>query len=256
VRYAVLADVHGNLEALEAVLADVDCGFAGAALVVAGDIVGYGPDPEACLWRLHERRAVMVRGNHEEMVLGLRGYERCVHAGIVAARWTERQLSPAALAALANLPPVARLTDRVVVCHGNLASADVYIADVAAAARALMQLEQGYAGAELLIAGHTHRAAVFTASSGGPADGDVGLPRAACVLNPGAVGQARQGEAVAAYAWLDLERRVVQFRRLPYDHARTEHKLRAAGLVDRVVLSQPAGVWRSVERWRTRWARL
>ena len=89
-KLALISDLHGNLEALDAVLRDLDRVSPGARLVCAGDVVGYGPDPEACIGRLQERDALCVMGNHEEMVLGRRDFSRCVYAGIVAAVWTRR----------------------------------------------------------------------------------------------------------------------------------------------------------------------
>src|SRR5262245_15200964 len=103
-RLALLADVHANLEALTAVLADLDRRAPDAAVVCAGDLVGYGPDPDACIERLHDRRACCVFGNHEEMVLGRRDFSRCVRAGIVAAMWTRAHLGDAARRFLSVLP--------------------------------------------------------------------------------------------------------------------------------------------------------
>ena len=119
-RFALLADVHGNLEALDAVLAEVDALAPDAQLVCAGDVVGYGPDPDLCLSRLEERRALLVRGNHEELVLGLRDLSECVHAGIVGARFARRRLSQRALLLLDSLPSSIDASPDLVVCHGDL----------------------------------------------------------------------------------------------------------------------------------------
>ena len=102
-RYALLADVHANLEALEAVLAHVDR-WGGARLVCAGDLVGYGADPGPVIARLREREVLAVAGNHEQMVLGRLGFERCVRSGIRAALWTRQQLSEGERTWLAQLP--------------------------------------------------------------------------------------------------------------------------------------------------------
>src|SRR5215468_4319962 len=117
---ALLADVHGNLEALDAVLRALDRTAPQAKLVCAGDVVGYGPNPEECLERLSERGAVIVLGNHEEMVLGRRDFLQCVSAGIRAAVWTREHLSAHARRVLEQLPSRAKAAQEVLVCHGDL----------------------------------------------------------------------------------------------------------------------------------------
>jgi predicted phosphodiesterase len=258
-KLALVSDLHANLEALEAVLRDIDRASPGAKLVCAGDIVGYGPDPEACIARLQEREALCVMGNHEEMVLGRRDFSRCVYAGIVAAVWTRRQLSPAARAYLEALPPYVRIDSSVVVCHGDLASADTYVSTRERAEEAMAQLRVRQPSAEVLVCGHTHHAALFTREGGfqlanGP--GDCALPAPAhCLINPGAVGQSRGAAPLASYALLDMERRRVSFREVVYDYRTTLRKLRAAKLVAQVVLQPPQGLWRRVEKYKVRWAR-
>ena len=258
-KLALVSDLHANLEALEAVLGDIDRASPGANLVCAGDIVGYGPDPEACIARLQERAALCVMGNHEEMVLGRRDFSRCVYAGIVAAVWTRRQLSPAARAYLEALPPHVRMGSSVVVCHGDLASADTYVSTRERAEEAMAQLRARQPSAKVLVCGHTHHAALFTRAGGfqlanGP--GDWALPASGhCLINPGAVGQSRGAAPLASYALLDMERRRVSFREVAYDYRTTLRKLRAAKLVAQVVLQPPHGLRRRVESYKARWAR-
>ena len=251
-KLALISDLHGNLEALDAVLRDLDRASPGARLVCAGDVVGYGPDPEACIARLQQRAALCVMGNHEEMVLGRRDFSRCVHAGIVAAVWTRRRLSPAARAYLEALPPSLSI-DSVVICHGDLDSADTYVSTRERAEAALAQLRARHPSAEVLVCGHTHHAALFTPEQGFRIMND--LPAGPCVINPGAVGQARSAAPLASYALLDMERRRVSFREVAYDYGATIRKLRAAKLVAQVTLEPPQGVWRRVESYKARWAR-
>jgi predicted phosphodiesterase len=259
VKLALISDVHGNLEALDAVLRDVDGLSPNVGLVCAGDVVGYGPDPEACIARLRERQAFCVMGNHEEMVLGHRDFSRCVHAGIVAAVWTREHLSASARAFLETLPHSREAAPGVVVCHGDLSSADTYVSTREQAEGALAQLRAISPHAAVLVCGHTHHAALFTAQTGFhpvKRPGDHHLARAhPCLINPGAVGQSRDGQPLARYAVLDLERQTVAFREVPYDHPTTIHKLRKAGLVARVVLLPPRGLWRRVEACKALWAR-
>lgn len=258
-KLALISDVHGNLEALEAVLRDIDRESSDARLVCAGDIVGYGPDPEACIARLRERQALCVIGNHEEMVLGRRDFSRCVYAGIVAAVWTRARLTASALAFLERLPGKLEAAPGVVVCHGNLASADTYVSTPERAAEAMAQLQSFSPHATVLVCGHTHHAALFTQDGGfrlvrAPSDHDLAQERP-CLINPGAVGQARDGKTLARYAVLDVERCRVSFREVSYDYHTTLRKLREAKLVSQVVLRRPRGLRRWVEGWKTRWAR-
>src|SRR3954469_8395274 len=164
-KLALVSDLHANLEALEAVLGDIDRASPGANLVCAGDIVGYGPDPEACIARLQEREALCVMGNHEEMVLGRRDFSRCVYAGIVAAVGPRRQLSAPARAYLDALPPYLCM-DSVVICHGDLTNADTYVSTPERAEAALAQLGAQHPSAEVLVCGHTHHAALYTHARG------------------------------------------------------------------------------------------
>lgn len=256
---ALLADVHGNLEALDAVLRDVDRRAPGARIVCAGDVVGYGPDPEACLERLLARRAVVVRGNHEEMVLGWRDDRHCVAAGILAVAWTRERLSRGARKALSALPPVAAVEHGVVVCHGDLDDAGTYVSDAPRARHALDRLRALRPHARILVCGHTHGAMCFSRGTGGapilpgvPVDID---NEELTLVNPGAVGQARDGTLEARYALLDPRRGRAAFVSVPYDHAATVEKLRRAGLVARVTLDPPRGARQHLESVKTHAAR-
>jgi predicted phosphodiesterase len=239
---AILADIHGNIEALDAVLRDIDQRAPKARIVCAGDVVGYGPDPEACLQRLLDRDATIVRGNHEEMVLDVRDDSRCVAAGILAVAWTKRKLSRAAKVALAQLPSYVNVTREIVVCHGDLDDAGTYVSDEARASHALDRLREMNPKARTLICGHTHTPMWFTRANNGMH-----------LLNPGGVGQARDGKLLARYALLDEQ---PKFIAVPYDHRTTIAKLRDAGLVPRVHIDPPRGHRRHIERIKAHAARV
>lgn len=256
---ALISDIHSNIEALDSVLEDIESAFPDARLVCAGDVVGYGPNPEECIDRLVERSALCVVGNHDEMVLGRRDFDRCVYAGITAAVWTKKNLSPGARAFLDALPGYLSVTPSVEVCHGDLQSADTYISDSTAAEEALKQLRELRPETTVLICGHTHQAAVYSPRLGFslmPALTEWRLDRSApCIVNPGAVGQSRDGKPLARYAVLDTEKELVSFHEIAYDHLTTIRKLRRAGLVPSVTLIPPRGIWRRVEWYKAAWAR-
>jgi diadenosine tetraphosphatase ApaH/serine/threonine PP2A family protein phosphatase len=189
------------------------------------------------------------------MVLGRRDFSRCVHAGIVAAVWTRSRLSAAARRYIEELPFKVELSG-VVVCHGDLESADTYVSTPERAAAALAQLRAEHPGCEVLVCGHTHHAALFTPEHGFQliaGESEHRLSRG--IINPGSVGQARAGEPLASYAILDTESRHLSYRLTGYDYETTLRKLRDAKLVPQVVLEPPQGLRRRVERYRTRWAR-
>ena len=255
-KLALLADIHANLEALHAVLRDLSQRAPEAQLVCAGDSLGYGPDPQACLDLLAEKNVGLVRGNHEEMVLGQRDFTQCVRAGILSAVWTREKLSAESLEWLGQLPLWMEPARGVVVCHGDLQNAGTYVSDRSRAVAALGQLHELRPEAKLLVCGHTHQAMFFTEASGLiPAESDMELllpETGACLINPGAVGQARDSRPLARYALLDLERRIVSYFALAYDHPATLQKLRRTGLVARVVMPPPRGIAAFVERLRAR----
>jgi predicted phosphodiesterase len=258
-RWALLADVHANLEALRAVLRDLE-GWPGYRLLCAGDLIGYGPDPTACLELLFERNAVCVAGNHEAMVLGRLGFERCVHAGIRAVVWTREVLPGWALDQLAALPQVARPKPELMVCHAAPDDVQTYLSSPERAAPILELLEQESSPPSLLVCGHTHFSALY--ARGGPWRSPAGgcsevlVPNRLHLVNPGAVGQARDPRPVARYARYDEETRTLSYRAVSYDHALTVRKLRDVGLVPRVCLPPPSGfIEKRIENARTRFAR-
>ena len=259
-RWALLADVHGNLEALEAVLEHLT-DWPGAALICAGDVVGYGADPEACIELLEARRALCVAGNHEGMVLGRLGFDRCVRAGVRAALWTRKVLSPAAVRWLGELPLTRRAPPDLVVCHGSPSDPQFYVSTSGRAEAALAELAREHPEGRRLVCGHTHHQMLHVERRGPVAFAPgvpLELPRVGrCLINPGAVGQSRDGQPLARYARYDAERHTVTFLEVPYDHQRTCAKLRRAGLVPQVAIGQVAiggsrRLAQHVEGWRTR----
>ena len=258
-KFALISDIHGNLESLQVVLNDIHSQNPDARIICAGDIVGYGPDPQACIDTLRAMDIPCVIGNHEEMVLGTRNFSQCVYSGIISAVWTRKQISADAKSYLHSLPFHLRPSATIIICHGNLSDTNTYVSDTRRAETALQQMSEQFEDARILVCGHTHHAALYSPGSGFQLVREPGkrqLRQDGCyVINPGAVGQSRDGKPLARYALLDSADMSVEFRELSYDHGRTLQKLRDASLVAEVVMLRPRAVRRYVEAIRRRWAR-
>lgn len=257
-RWAVLADVHANLEALDAVLAHVEA-RGGGRIAVAGDLVGYGADPSAVIDRLRQRGAVCVAGNHEGMIVGRLGFDRCIHRGIRAALWTREALTELELRWLAALPVSRPLPPDLVLCHGDLDDVERYLTTQDRAEEALLRLRRRYPSASMLICGHTHRPVLY-AEGGVWAAPPIGIPirvppTRRCVLNPGSVGQSRDEKLVARYAMLDVARGEVTFHEVAYEHKRTSEKMRRAGLDPYLARRREGRLKQRLDDVRTRVAR-
>lgn len=240
----VLADVHANLQALEAALRFFDeQGVDG--LLCAGDLVGYGPDPVACIDRLRGSGAVCVLGNHDLMVLGRLSEDGCTNPYAPAALALARaEVLGDRRAWLDALPLEARAGD-VVVTHGALGDPERYVRGEDEARRQLGALAQHAPGAAVLVVGHTHRPLLVGGRSGeaGRPGGPVApVPGEPWLLNPGSVGQARgEWRARARVALLDLDRREVTFAAVPYDTGACRRRLRRAGLSATACHLRPIG---------------
>jgi diadenosine tetraphosphatase ApaH/serine/threonine PP2A family protein phosphatase len=193
------------------------------------------------------------------MVLGRRDFSRCVYAGIVAARWTRKNLSREHLRYLDALPGVMQVAPTVVVCHGTPDDADTYVSNAQSATTALDQLGKHFPAARLLVCGHTHHAALYCKDSGFQyvdPDTEFAIPRHGyALINPGAVGQSRDGSLMARYALLNIDEGRVRFFGQTYEHAVTVRKLRRAGLVPEVDMQRPTGLAKYVAAIRKRWAK-
>jgi diadenosine tetraphosphatase ApaH/serine/threonine PP2A family protein phosphatase len=195
-------------------------------ILFLGDVVGYGPDPNEVIERLRSVEARGVRGNHDQAMLEPELLELFNAHAAAAARWTREELSQESLDYLNALPLAGRIGRHRVV-HGSPRDPIwEYILDENQAAEILLEL-----GARYCFFGHTHLPRIFTQGGEQVPEGDdwIELPPAALV-NPGSVGQPRDGNPEAAFAVIDLSRPAVRFGRVPYDVARTQAKIRDAGL--------------------------
>jgi diadenosine tetraphosphatase ApaH/serine/threonine PP2A family protein phosphatase len=226
VRVGVLSDVHANLPALAAVLADMG---AVDALWVCGDTVGYGPDPSEVIGLLVDRGATIVAGNHDRAVASGEDLELFNAQAAAAARLHQAWLSVAERELLAGLPRTIELED-VTLCHGSLRDPLwEYVTTPKAAAASLTIAKTTHC-----CAGHTHIPSLFRADQHDrPERVRYGSPYPLAprsFFNPGSVGQPRDGDARAAYAVVDLPAQTVAFHRVPYPIAETQQRIRDKGL--------------------------
>jgi diadenosine tetraphosphatase ApaH/serine/threonine PP2A family protein phosphatase len=229
-RVAVVSDVHSNLHALEAVLAAIDAD-APDELWCLGDVVGSGPRPNECCAAVAARAAVCLAGNHDLAVRGtIDLWEFSGDAG-AAARWTREVLDDEAQAFLDGLSPQG-LAHGVALYHASARDPvwEYVLSDEVAAATLAL------ADAPLVLVGHSHAALLAEERDGEIGGGlagagtEVDLSRGRFLLNPGSVGQPRDGDPRAAYLVLDLAARIASFRRVAYDVAATQREIRELGL--------------------------
>lgn len=241
-RILVLSDIHANLEALEACLEaapPVDRVFN------LGDIVGYGANPNEVTERARGLGDVFVRGNHDKACAGLTNLAGFNPIAGLAARWTQQKLSPENLDFLRALPqgPVAPM-ENVLCVHGTARDEDEYLL---LSQDALPLLKN--AATDLTFFGHSHVQCAFFLERGGKFQG--ALPRYAArngeqnfefplregaryLINPGSVGQPRDGDPRSAFLVYDTEERSIAFHRVPYDIKSAQKKILAAGLPERL----------------------
>jgi diadenosine tetraphosphatase ApaH/serine/threonine PP2A family protein phosphatase len=240
-RVAVVSDIHSNLVALEAVLAAID-EEPPDELWCLGDLVGYGPRPNECTRIIQERARVCLCGNHDLAVRGtLDLWEFSGDAG-TAARWTRTVLSDEALAFLYSLKPAGK-ADGVALFHGSARDPVwEYVLSGEAALATLVLTEE-----PLVLVGHSH-VALQIQLQGDELDGglaaagtEVGLAGRRSVVNPGSVGQPRDGDPRAAYLLLDFEAQTASFRRVEYDIERTQAQMAEAGLPEALALRLAVG---------------
>jgi predicted phosphodiesterase len=227
---AVISDVHSNLCALEAVLAAVDAD-APDELWCLGDLVGYGPRPNECCAEVEARAAICLAGNHDLAVRGDIDLFEFGGDAAIAARWTRGVLTDSARSFLGPLEPAGAAAG-IALYHGSARDPvwEYVLSDEAA------ETTLDLAGTSLVLVGHSHAALAAVerdgALTGGLAEAgcelDLGEGRA--LLNPGSVGQPRDGDPRAAYVLLDTDARHATFRRVEYDVGRTQSEMQALGL--------------------------
>ena len=232
--YLVLSDIHSNLDALEAVLAAVDGQW--DRLLVLGDLVGYGGEPNGVIDRIRALNPVaVIRGNHDKAACGIDDASNFNQIAKYAAMWTGEALTADNREYLRGLPAGPVLIDeRVEICHGSPFDEDHYIFDSDDAQRAMATSER-----QLCLFGHTHLPVVFKTDGvnfGGfvpEGEAPIELPLVAgmrYVVNPGSVGQPRDGDARAAFALYLPDTATVILQRIPYAVDAAQRRIMTAGL--------------------------
>ena len=242
-RALIVSDIHANLEAFQTVIDDVEGSGGFGQIWNLGDLVGYGPDPGGCIELLREYDHIGVAGNHDLAAVGRIGLEWFNTYAAAAARWTKTQLSDEHIDYLRALPLRVEVDDFTAV-HGSprdpvweyVVSRDVATANF------------GHFDTLRCLVGHSHLPFICRLGDAGaeffdfPADVAIGLGDIRCIVNPGSVGQPRDGLPTASYAVYDSDAGTITHHRTAYDIPATQRKMRERGLpgylVDRLAVGR------------------
>jgi diadenosine tetraphosphatase ApaH/serine/threonine PP2A family protein phosphatase len=228
-RVAVISDVHANHHALSAVLRSIEDEVADEVWCL-GDTVGYGPKPNECCDVVRDRADLCLVGNHDLVALGELSVTDFNDEAAAAAVWTREVLTPESRTFLRGLESVAH-RDGVELFHASARDPVWEYILTEEAARATLELT----AAAVVLVGHSHVALALTRRdaevSGGVAQDGARIDLdGRWLLNPGSVGQPRDGDPRAAWLLIDFEERFASFRRVPYSIEETQAEMREAGL--------------------------
>jgi predicted phosphodiesterase len=228
--YAVISDIHGNLEAFEAVLGDIPGEV--ERVFCLGDVIGYGASPNECCDLVRREEIPVITGNHDLAVVDLdtdlNWFNPVAEAAV---RWTREQLNEENQNFLRSRPRMMQTSEALFV-HGSVRDPDEYIIDGTTAAENLAVLKSEYPNVPLCFFGHTHVKAVAP-SPNGSASGSDSLDLGSggpYLVNPGSVGQPRDGDTFSSYVL--VEGTDVTYRFVEYDIEKAQGRIRAAGLPD------------------------
>ena len=237
--FAIISDIHSNLEALNAVLEEI-AHLPVEVIYCLGDIVGYGPDPDECVKEIFSRCRAVIRGNHDKAVAGLIDLEWFNRVAREAALWNRKNASPETIERLTELPkgPVA-LEEGIVICHGTPTDEDQYMLDSSAVDESFGWMDSQSPAPLCCFHGHSHLPMVI---SRGPdrktarvhRDGkELVMERGGSYLiNPGSVGQPRDGNPRASFGIFDSSSLAYRNVRVSYQIKETQRKILEAGLPD------------------------
>lgn len=233
-RLAIISDIHSNLEALQSVLPLIaDEGV--DAILNLGDIVGYNASPNECLELLHEKPVISLAGNHDLALLEVNRAENFNIIAYQALLWSREQVRPEYLDFFRSLP-ITREGKGFIACHGTPTSTDAYISFHFQGKRVFNYLRQ-LPQLRVCFFGHTHRRALWYRDIRGKIALQPIRPykmrldgNCLYLINPGSVGQPRDGNPQAAYAIFDDEDFSIHFKSAPYDVKTAQHRILKAGL--------------------------
>ena len=232
--YGVLGDIHGNVEALEAVLAALDARGVRRLLCV-GDVVGYNADPDACIALLRARGTQVIAGNHDLIGTGRLGFERCSNKARYSLKRTRRRLAPESIAWLNALPDKRLVEDSIALVHGGVRDVQLYMTTPQHIRRNAALLREDFATARVCFFGHSHLQKLYEVAGDevreilGSDPCQLSADRL-YFINAGSVDAQRKREhKLAEFAVFDSDAWTVQFLSVPYDAASTEAKATVGG---------------------------
>jgi predicted phosphodiesterase len=232
--YGVLGDIHGNREALLAVLAC--CSRRGVdGIICMGDVVGYNADPDSCAALLRDWRALSVAGNHDLISIGRLGYERCANPVVYSLKRTRRALSLPTIAYLRSLPSHRVVEDRVVVTHSGIRDVQQHFAGHRQVLENAAHLRADFPGFSICFHGNAHVQRIWELDGGRvrelPVDRALVLSAdRVYFINPGAVDASRKaGHKLAEFACFDSDTLRIDFHRTAYDDVGAEARAVACG---------------------------
>jgi predicted phosphodiesterase len=240
-RYLILSDIHANLEALEQCM-ELAQGKYGEVLCL-GDLVGYGPDPNRVIERIRPITKIAIRGNHDKACAGVTSGEDFNIYARLATHWTRQELNPENLSYLRALPNGPVYVNGVALVHGSPIDEDEYILGPS---QALPILREPLT--QVVLFGHTHYQGGFMLHPNSRYQSIRWISKedgltftlklddgARYLVNPGSVGQPRDGDPRAAFAIFDEEQRHVEYYRTPYNLAKTQKKMERAHLPEPLI---------------------
>lgn len=239
-RYLVISDIHANRPALEAVLKDA-APF--DMIWCLGDLVGYGPDPNECVERIQDFEHICTAGNHDWAALGKLTLDDFNTEARIAHLWTREELSQTSRDYLQQLPIRLEQGDFTLVHGSPREPIWEYLLDLGGALVSFSHFSTPFC-----LVGHTHLPMIFVLDEEGhphaviPEAGvPISLRRYRMILNPGSVGQPRDGDPRASYAILDTDAMTWELRRVPYPIEITQERMRARGLPRRLIARLEVG---------------
>ena len=235
-RYAIVADIHSNLVAFQAVLKDLERRGGAEEIWCLGDVVGYGPDPRECLELLRQHRHLCIAGNHDWAAIGKLDTSYFNPEAAEAAHWTARQLSPEDIDYLQNLPLTLKQDDFTLVHGSPREPIWEYVLSIQTA-----NANFAYFDTKFCLVGHSHVPLIFDLDQDDlcqlrqlPSELLLRQEEKRLIINCGGVGQPRDRDPRASYAIFDDDQGIIYHYRVEYDISTTQQKILEAGLPPRL----------------------